>query len=298
MAPGPTLAIGCLWFLFLCSVSVEIKLSVVSWNVNGAAKFSYLPAEREFLRSHDVVFLQETFSRENTLLDLAGFCSHHVMARRSTGTKTFWGLSTFLKTSKFVDGYIKREFSPCDWILISRWMRGAARPGIIFFNVYIPVHTNGFTPGEVSTLTQCAMDMLQRFPGDKFVFGGDFNLDRLRFHSQRFKPPALKYVRRLLWSWSLPYINLDININACSVSRAVDEAFGVFEALDFQQYPRDHVATYYAADGSPSSLDYFFTDQSIRTSGLGVPHHHFQFQHLAIRMELEFLFNDQSGDCQ
>jgi hypothetical protein len=40
-------------------------------------------------------------------------------------------LSTFFKMSSFTDGFIKREFSPCDWILISRWMRGTGLPGII-----------------------------------------------------------------------------------------------------------------------------------------------------------------------
>ncbi len=172
--------------------AVRVQLSVVSWNVNGASKFAYLTSERDFLRRHDVVFLQETFSRDDSYLDLNGFRSHHIQARRSTGPKNFWGLSTFFKTSRFTDGFLKREFSPCDWILISRWTRGDGRPGIIFFNIYVPLHTCGFAPGEVSTLTTCVNDMIQRFPGDKFVLGGDFNLDERRLPTLRFKPPGQK----------------------------------------------------------------------------------------------------------
>jgi exonuclease III len=192
------------WLLFgLIQIvtSIEIRLTVVSWNVNGASKFAYLPAEREFLREHDVVFLQETYSRENSLLDLSDFRSHHSLARQSTGPKPFWGLSTFFRTSSFVHGYIKREYSPCDWILVSRWTRGSAQPGIVFLNIYVPIHTSGFTPGEVSILTQCVSDLVQQYPGDKFVLGGDFNLDQARFHSQRIKPAGLKYVYDLYYGY-------------------------------------------------------------------------------------------------
>jgi hypothetical protein len=132
------------WFLFFLGQlvsSVEFRLTIVSWNVNGASKFAYLPSEREFLREHDVVFLQETYSRENSLLDLAGFRSHHSLARQSTGPKPFWGLLTFFRTALFDQGYIKREYSPCDWLLISRWMRGPAQPGIVFLNIYLSVGT-------------------------------------------------------------------------------------------------------------------------------------------------------------
>jgi exonuclease III len=191
---GSVAACAALIFVFALTSAVNVRLSIVSWNVNGVSKFGYLPKERDFVREHDVVFLQETFSRPDTVLDLAGFRSHHALARCSTGPKNFWGLSTFFKRATFVEGFIKREFAPCDWILISRWMRGGGQPGIIFFNIYIPAHTSGIAPGEVFTLTTCVNDMLLRYPGDKFILGGDFNLDQLRFHGQRFKPPMLKLV--------------------------------------------------------------------------------------------------------
>ena len=82
-------------------------------------------------------------------------------------------------------------FSPCDWILISRWDRENST-GLIFLNVYVPVHTRGFTPSEVSLLTSTFEDLVLRFPGDKFVMGGDFNLDRERLRLDRFKAPCLK----------------------------------------------------------------------------------------------------------
>lgn len=141
--------------------------------------------------------------------------------------------------------------------------------GIIFINIYIPAHTQGFLPGEVVTLTQCVTDLLQRYPGDKFVLGGDFNLDRCRFPTQRFKPP---------------------------VAKAIDDAFNVLLALDFQHHPKTSCATFYAPDGSPSMLDYFFVDQSIRMTPRGPQlRHHLQFQHLAIPVDLEFDFQCDPG---
>ncbi len=66
-------------------------------------------------------------------------------------------------------------------------------------------------------------------------------------------------------------------------------------ALDFQQFPSNTRPTFYAADGSPSVLDYFFIDQSIRITERGRNHHHLQFQHLAIAADIEATFNDQAG---
>ena len=87
--------------------------------------------------------------------------------------------------------FILELFTPCDWILASRWDRENTT-GIVFMNVYIPAHTRGFTPNEVSLLRKTFEDLALRFPGDKFVIGGDFNLDRERFQHERFKAPCLR----------------------------------------------------------------------------------------------------------
>ena len=82
-------------------------------------------------------------------------------------------------------------FAPCDWMLISRWDR-VNSTGLIFFNVYVPAHTRGFAPSEVTLLSKTFEDLVLRFPGDKFVFAGDFNIDRVRFERDRFQSPCLK----------------------------------------------------------------------------------------------------------
>ena len=84
-------------------------------------------------------------------------------------------------------------FSACDWILISRWDRENST-GIIFLNIYVPSHTRGFTAGEVLLLKFSFEDLIRRFPGDKFIFGGDFNLDRGRLDEERYRGQCFKYV--------------------------------------------------------------------------------------------------------
>ena len=76
-------------------------------------------------------------------------------------------------------------------MLISRWYRGNST-GLIVVNVYLPAHTRGFTPAEVTLLQVTFEDLVKRFPGDKFIFGGDFNFDSKRFEAEKFKPPVMK----------------------------------------------------------------------------------------------------------
>lgn len=82
-------------------------------------------------------------------------------------------------------------FAPCDWMLISRWDRENST-GLIFVDVYVPAHTRGFSPSEVALMSKTFEDLALRFPGDKFIFAGDFNVDRDRFRMDRFQAPCLK----------------------------------------------------------------------------------------------------------
>jgi exonuclease III len=154
------------------------ELSIVSWNVNGVRKFRHLPNEVAFIASHDIVLLQETFSREGgELLELRGFYSHHQRALPRSGGRNIWGLSSFFKTTAFTDGFWSKVYSAADWLLISRWKSPGRAAGIMVLNVYIPIHTSGFASHDVSLLRTTTEDLLSQFPGDFFILGGDFNLD-------------------------------------------------------------------------------------------------------------------------
>jgi exonuclease III len=177
-----------LGFFFLC-VLCEFLLStdgnerevrIASWNVNGVRKFNRLPNELAFLREHDIVLLQETFSREDRfLLELNGFYSHHQRAIPGQGRRNVWGLSSFFKVTKFADGFWTKVFSPVDWLLISRWTPKDA-PGIFVFNTYVPAHTAGIDPNEISALKSTLEELVCLYPGDTFLLAGDFNLDRFK----------------------------------------------------------------------------------------------------------------------
>jgi exonuclease III len=170
---------GCLVALvaFVASQPTDRSLSVVTWNVNGIRKFRCLPTEVSYLANHDVVLIQETFSRDDTdLFEIRGFYSHHQRALPGSGGRNIWGLSTFFKTSSFTDGLWVKVFSPTEWILMSRLKKNGV-PGLLVLNVYIPVHTAGFLATDVLLLRTTIDDLLVQYPGDIFVVGGDFNID-------------------------------------------------------------------------------------------------------------------------
>jgi exonuclease III len=175
-----------LLLFFLAGVAAgpvtERNLSIVTWNVNGVRKFDHLPSEVAFLRSHDVILLQETFSREDAeLMELCGFVSHHARALpgQSEERRNIWGLSSFFRVEKFSDGYWEHLYSPLDWVICSRW-KSPSSTGLIVVNVYIPLHTRGFQADDISTLQSTFEDLLSTFPGDAFVVAGDFNVDRVK----------------------------------------------------------------------------------------------------------------------
>ncbi len=118
----------------------EREVSVITWNVNGVKKLSYLPTALALLEQHDIALLQETFAYEDKdLLELRGFLGHH--ARAIPGERrNLWGLTTLFRTKTFADGFLERISSPCDWVLVSRW-RQPGLPGLTVINIYAPLHT-------------------------------------------------------------------------------------------------------------------------------------------------------------
>ncbi|MCU0401470.1 MAG: endonuclease/exonuclease/phosphatase family protein [Algoriphagus sp.] len=174
-----------LFFVFVACVASTNdggarNLSIVTWNVNGIRKFNHRPAELNFLRGHDIVLLQETFSRDNSeLLELRGFYSHHARALPRPGSRNVWGLSLFFRVDAFSDGFWVKIFSPVEWLLISRWKTSSVT-GVTVINVYIPAHTSGFSATDLAIMQQTIEDLLSNSPGDMFVIGGDFNYDRFK----------------------------------------------------------------------------------------------------------------------
>jgi hypothetical protein len=135
-----------LWLLLLAGAPVarsygERELSVLTWNVNGVKKFQSLPAEQSFFAQHDVILLQETFAYDdNDLFELVGYLGHHARAIPTDHGRNIWGQTTLFRTTSFADGFLEKLYSPCDWVLVSRW-RQEGVPGLIVMNVYVPLHS-------------------------------------------------------------------------------------------------------------------------------------------------------------
>ncbi len=153
------------------------SFKLVTWNVNGAEKLKTSESDRKFLADHDIIFLQETYSgTPESALDLDGFIPHHQLGR-PTLRRFQWGLSTLMKITAFVGGSIRRIACPVDWMIVSRWQT-PTDVGLIMLNVYLPVHSDGFSASDASTALAFIDSLRTDFSGDSFLLGGDINVDR------------------------------------------------------------------------------------------------------------------------
>ncbi len=172
----------------------------VSWNVNGVEKLRASRNDLQFLASFDVIFLQETYSgTAEAVLDIDGFIPHHQLGRPTPRRPNHhqWGVSTLMKIEAFVGGVIRRIPSPVDWLVVSRWCQ-SSDVGIVMVNIYLPVHSDGFT----STDSQAALSFIETlrsdFPADAILLGGDFNVDRWRVDEYRSNGVTIPTSTRLV----------------------------------------------------------------------------------------------------
>ncbi len=175
------------------SPQVKWPFRAVSWNVNGVAKFHYQHPERDYLKSFDVIFLQETFSLDDAnAFELDGFIPFHAPAR-STGGGRQWGMTTLVKISSVVGGRLLPIMTPCEWILACRWVRPSGL-GVIFINSYIPAHSksSGITVHDIGHYKDFVRDLSTSFPGDTLICGGDFNVDRWKAVTVKNQPPLIR----------------------------------------------------------------------------------------------------------
>jgi exonuclease III len=157
-----------------------INLRGISWNVNGVQKLKVANRELQFLVSFDIILLQETFSttRDSTL-DLHGFIPHHQLGRHHQ-----WGLSSLFKIDAFTGGTLHRIACPFEWLIVSRW-RQSTDLGFLVVNAYVPTHTDGFTRTDADGAIVFLRSLLDDFPSDGFILGGDLNVDTWRVSTQR-----------------------------------------------------------------------------------------------------------------
>ncbi len=178
---------------FVPALGAPVSFKCVTWNVNGAEKLKTSENDRKFLAEFDVIFLQETFSgTPESVVDFDGFIPHHQLGR-PTLRRFQWGLSTLMKITSFVGGSIRRIACPVDWMIVSRWQR-STDVGLMLINVYLPVHSDGFSDSDSSTALAFIDSLRVDFRGDNFLIGGDLNVDRyhmtlLRILFEDFRSP-------------------------------------------------------------------------------------------------------------
>jgi exonuclease III len=173
---------------------IAIDLRGVSWNVNGVQKLKVANRDLQFLASFDIILLQETFSTtRDATLDLHGYIPHHQLGRRHQ-----WGLSSLFKIETFTGGTLHRIACPVEWLIVSRW-RQSTDLGLIVVNAYVPTHTNGFTRTDTDCATIFLRSLLDDFPSDGFILGGDLNVDTWRVSTQRNEGRVISSRTRLAW---------------------------------------------------------------------------------------------------
>lgn len=159
-----------------------MKLRLISWNVNGTAKLSSFPSVLTFLTSASVIFLQETFEIPPANFSPPGFIRFGNDAL-ATGGRPSRGSSCLFLQQKFAAGSFTEIDSGVDWLLIVRWVPQGSNQGVIFGNVYFPRYSPDALPTDFGHLKFTLSTLLNDFPSDGIVFGGDFNFNRFRVHS-------------------------------------------------------------------------------------------------------------------
>jgi exonuclease III len=173
--------------------------SCVSWNVNSFEKLRCARHELEILASFDIVLLQETYAgAPEDVLNLDGFIPHHQLAR-PTLRRAQWGVSTLSRIASFTGGVIRRIPSPVDWMVISRW-RHETDLGLLVVNVYLPMHSDGFSPQDIQTALAFIASIRNDFPADGLILGGDLNVDRWRTAVQQNQNAVISTS-----TWLVPY---------------------------------------------------------------------------------------------
>ncbi len=169
--------------LNLCLANSTI-LKAVSWNINGVEKLHLYQHERDFLASFDVVLLQETFSLSlDAAHDIPGFIPHHQLGRYTT-RRPQWGVSTLWRIDAIVGGTLLRVSCPFEWIVVSRW-KMPTDIGLLVVNVYLPVHSEGFSKPEAENALGYLRTLRADFRTDFFILGGDLNVDPWKLQFKR-----------------------------------------------------------------------------------------------------------------
>jgi hypothetical protein len=176
--------------------------------------------ELNFLTSFDIVFLQETYlGTRDSVLDLDGYIPHHQLGRQ-TPRRYQWGVTTLMRIEAFAGSVICRIPSPVDWIVASRW-RHESDIGLVMINIYHPVHSDGYSPQDSQTVLAFVNSLRIDFPGDGFVLGGDFNVDRWRVNEQQSAGLPIPTASRLVSKSSVtftPSLGSDLFILSISYS--------------------------------------------------------------------------------
>lgn len=163
-------------------------LRVTSWNINGWKKIASmvkLGILVPFL--FHVLLLQETFytvNKKEKPPALTGYIGFHVEAI-VTGGRPSKGLTSFFEANVFSNGTLKVELCPVNWALVVRWLPAGSTSGMVFVNIYIPRHTDGFLIHELELFIRYFSTLRSSLPADDFLIGGDWNADRYRWTASR-----------------------------------------------------------------------------------------------------------------
>ncbi len=104
---------------WLRGFSSAVELSCVTWNVNGVSKLRDYVFSTSWLRQHDVIYLQETYSTsDENVFQLPGYLGHHSLAAY-TGRRPSRGVSILFRIESFVEGALQRVTTPFDCATLS-----------------------------------------------------------------------------------------------------------------------------------------------------------------------------------
>ncbi|MEW8544973.1 MAG: reverse transcriptase family protein [Candidatus Thiodiazotropha sp.] len=160
-------------------------MSIVSWNIEGLAKYEFSPQLIEYVRQFDIFGFCETWGQYVTQFDnfISGFKAFTcIRKKRFKKGRASGGVSVFVRCSLVESGFVKRifsEFDDCVVLLINGRLFDREIDIILCFLYISPegssVYSEETGMNGIDIFENKLFEIVQKYPAANIMLAGDFN---------------------------------------------------------------------------------------------------------------------------
>jgi exonuclease III len=146
-----------------------MHLKIASWNLCGLGKFYRWPDTANWFLSHDIIMIQESLqvTKSFPIIDVSRYDVHAL----ATGGRSRGGLTIALQNRVFNAAQVTVLLQE-DYILVLHVVIPATSLSLLIANVYAPVHTTGYSPEILKTIS-AQLDLLsEQHPSATMIIAG------------------------------------------------------------------------------------------------------------------------------